>query len=247
MSIASELSALNGYILGAYDEINDKGGDVPANKNMANLASAIASISTGTSTTITPIEVTENGTYTAPTGTAYSPVTVNVSGSGGSFDLSAIPNLTGVASKICKPISAAYFNMLETPQLPSGANIRLLIVAPVDDITFSGYILRSLFYLSYGTDSGEFALTNDTYSFAWWSYGTDRGQINWWRMGAVSPSSSYTYKAPAESNWWGRILEHYSGDTSWRPYMPYASYSTTGSAYQTKLVMGANYLVVVGW
>lgn len=47
MSIASELSALNGYILGAYDEVNDKGGTVPANKNMANLASAIASISGG--------------------------------------------------------------------------------------------------------------------------------------------------------------------------------------------------------
>lgn len=83
MSIASELDALNGYILGAYDEINTKGGTVPANKNMANLASAIGSISTGSSTTITPLSVTENGTYTAPTGTAYSPVTVNVS-SGGS-------------------------------------------------------------------------------------------------------------------------------------------------------------------
>lgn len=47
MSIASELSALNGYILGAYDEISDKGGTVPANKNMANLASAIASIESG--------------------------------------------------------------------------------------------------------------------------------------------------------------------------------------------------------
>ena len=82
MSIASELSALNGYILGAYDEISDKGGTVPANKNIANLASAISSISSGTPTTITPLEVTENGTYTAPTGTAYSPVTVNVSGGG---------------------------------------------------------------------------------------------------------------------------------------------------------------------
>lgn len=80
MSIASELNALNGYILGAYDEINTKGGTVPANKNMANLASAIGSISTGSSTTITPLNVTENGTYTAPTGTAYSPVTVNVDG-----------------------------------------------------------------------------------------------------------------------------------------------------------------------
>lgn len=47
MSIASELSALNGYILGAYDEISDKGGTIPQNKNMANLASAIASISGG--------------------------------------------------------------------------------------------------------------------------------------------------------------------------------------------------------
>ena len=47
MSIASELNALNGYILGAYDEINTKGGTVPANKNMANLASAIASIESG--------------------------------------------------------------------------------------------------------------------------------------------------------------------------------------------------------
>ena len=47
MSIASELTALNGYILGAYDEINEKGGTVPANKNMANLASAIATISGG--------------------------------------------------------------------------------------------------------------------------------------------------------------------------------------------------------
>ena len=47
MSIASELSALNGYILGAYGEINTKGGTVPANKNMANLASAIASIESG--------------------------------------------------------------------------------------------------------------------------------------------------------------------------------------------------------
>lgn len=47
MSIASELNALNGYILGAYDEIDDKGGMIPQNKNMANLASSIASISGG--------------------------------------------------------------------------------------------------------------------------------------------------------------------------------------------------------
>lgn len=80
MSIASELSALNGYILGAYGEINTKGGTVPANKNMANLATAISTISSGSSFTVIPLSVTANGTYTAPTGAAYSPVTVNVSG-----------------------------------------------------------------------------------------------------------------------------------------------------------------------
>ena len=47
MSIASELSALNGYILSAYNEVNGKGGTIPQDKNMANLASAISSITTG--------------------------------------------------------------------------------------------------------------------------------------------------------------------------------------------------------
>lgn len=47
MSIASELSALNGHIISAYDEISTMGGTIPANKNMANLPTAIASIPSG--------------------------------------------------------------------------------------------------------------------------------------------------------------------------------------------------------
>lgn len=39
------------------------------------------------STTISPLSVTTNGTYTAPSGTAYSPVTVNVSGGGGASNI----------------------------------------------------------------------------------------------------------------------------------------------------------------
>lgn len=67
MSIASELTALNGYILGAYDEINNKGGTVPANKNMANLASAIAGLpSGGGSIDLSALGITkaESGTFT---------------------------------------------------------------------------------------------------------------------------------------------------------------------------------------
>lgn len=82
MSIASELSALNGYILGAYDEINDKGGTVPANKNMANLASAIASISSGASpcrlTISSALGVNLACAYTTTTGT-YSSTTFSTS------------------------------------------------------------------------------------------------------------------------------------------------------------------------
>ena len=65
MSIASELSALNGYILSAYDEVNGKGGTVPANKNMANLASAIGSISGGGGGGLgIPLGVNQNGVLT---------------------------------------------------------------------------------------------------------------------------------------------------------------------------------------
>lgn len=64
MSIASELSALNGHIISAYDEINTMGGTVPANKNMANLPTAIASIPSGGGGSATI------GTYNVISGTA---------------------------------------------------------------------------------------------------------------------------------------------------------------------------------
>lgn len=47
MSIASELTALQGYIGDAYGAVGDKGGTVPADKNMSNLSSAIGSIPSG--------------------------------------------------------------------------------------------------------------------------------------------------------------------------------------------------------
>lgn len=50
-----------------YDYANNKG-----------FADAIAAIPSGGGVTTQPLSVTENGTYTAPSGTAYTPVTVNV-------------------------------------------------------------------------------------------------------------------------------------------------------------------------
>ena len=114
MSIASELSALNGYILGAYDEVTNKGGTVPQNKNMANLATAIASISGGgggggdytiadyhvISGTITPTAITAsvsvmtyNDFMTAVGGTMPSKVALGI------FDADAGYGMTGFAYK----------------------------------------------------------------------------------------------------------------------------------------------------
>lgn len=71
MSIASELLALQTHITNAYGAVNDKGGTIPASKNMANLATAIASISGGGgnvafgtfTTSTTEIELTHTITH----------------------------------------------------------------------------------------------------------------------------------------------------------------------------------------
>lgn len=51
MSIATELTALQGYITSAYNAVQTKGGTIPADKNMANLDDAILSIQSGISVT----------------------------------------------------------------------------------------------------------------------------------------------------------------------------------------------------
>lgn len=56
--------------------------------DVTNYASADVNVPTGSTPVINSLSVTENGTYTAPTGVdGYSPITVNVSGGGGT-DLS---------------------------------------------------------------------------------------------------------------------------------------------------------------
>ena len=50
MSIASTIASMQTNLSNAYDKVNDKGGTLPANKNLQNLADAIDSISGGVST-----------------------------------------------------------------------------------------------------------------------------------------------------------------------------------------------------
>lgn len=79
MSVADKITQLVSDISSSYQKIQSKGGSVPTDKNTNNLPNAIDSIPIGSDPVITPIEITENGTYTAPENVdGYSPVVVNV-------------------------------------------------------------------------------------------------------------------------------------------------------------------------
>jgi hypothetical protein len=71
------------YLYDIADAIREKKG-VTTRFIPAEMKPAILSIPTGSDVDVEPLNVTQDGTYTAPTGKAYSPVTVNVSGGGGS-------------------------------------------------------------------------------------------------------------------------------------------------------------------
>lgn len=62
------------------DAIRAKGGTSDPLTFPDGFVDAVEAIPTGGGASVEPLSVTQNGTYTAPTGTAYSPVTVNVSG-----------------------------------------------------------------------------------------------------------------------------------------------------------------------
>jgi len=72
------------------NKIRAKGGTSALLSYPQGWGNAIDAIETGGGVTVSPLSVTANGTYTAPSGEAYSPVTVNVSGGGG--QPSASPN-----------------------------------------------------------------------------------------------------------------------------------------------------------
>lgn len=72
MSIASQLTALEGNISNAYDMVAQRGGTVPARKNMENLDDAIATIpSGGGGGIVIPKEVNQNGELGPKTSAPY--------------------------------------------------------------------------------------------------------------------------------------------------------------------------------
>lgn len=82
--------------------------------DVANYAAVDVNVS-GSSVDVQALSVTENGTYTAPSGTAYSPVTVNVSGGGGgsSYTLLASQEFE-VSTTSTSETSLGYFSSPDT-------------------------------------------------------------------------------------------------------------------------------------
>ena len=79
---------LNADLTSVANAIRAKGGTSASLAFPGGFVDAIEDIETGGGVTVSPLSVTANGTYTAPSGEAYSPVTVNVSGGGGTTPVS---------------------------------------------------------------------------------------------------------------------------------------------------------------
>lgn len=81
MSVQTEIDRIISAVEAAHNKILEKGGTTERPYTVAGLEQAIDTIPNAV---VQPLEVTENGTYTAPDGVdGYSPVAVNVAASGG--------------------------------------------------------------------------------------------------------------------------------------------------------------------
>ena len=84
----------------------------------------ITGTASGGGTTVEALSVTQNGTYTAPTGVAYSPVTVNVSGGGGGSAEQKQVNFIDYDGTILHSYTAAEANALTgLPSNPSHSGL----------------------------------------------------------------------------------------------------------------------------
>ncbi len=120
---------------------------------------------------VEPLSVTQNGTYTAPTGKAYSPVTVNVSGGSVNIATETMTNSSNQNTSISFTLPSgrtpkAFFARL-TSQIARNSNSRYYYVFDMRwDGSSTGGVAGNTFYMYNGT------LTNVTSGYSYSQSGT---------------------------------------------------------------------------
>ena len=120
---------------------------------------------------VVPLSVTTNGTYTAPSGTAYSPVTVNVSSGGANIATATMTNSNNQNTSISFTLPSGrtpkvFFARL-TSQIARSSNSRYYYVFDMRwDGSSSGGVAGNTFYMYNGT------LTNVTSGYSYSHSGT---------------------------------------------------------------------------
>ena len=146
MSIATELLALQTHITNAYGAVNDKGGTIPANKNMANLSTAIASISAGGGAKVAYGEVTFDSDQSVASGSG--PVITH--------NLGQVPDFIMVYTQT--PSAEYDFLSLNFFRLSSDNNNKTFVVQ-------AGTKSGQYNYLAQTTGANKYFLTMDTTTF----------------------------------------------------------------------------------
>ena len=120
---------------------------------------------------VVPLSVIENGTYTAPSGTAYSPVTVNVPSGSANFATATMTNSSNQNTSISFTLPSgrtpkAFFARL-TSQIARSSNSRYYYVFDMRwDGSSTGGVAGNTFYMYNGT------LTNVTSGYSYSQSGT---------------------------------------------------------------------------
>ena len=150
MTIASAITAAQGRVANAYTAVNDMGGTIPATQNLANLPTAIRSISTVNNQNKT---FTTNGTYTADTG--YTGLgTVTVALPLGPVTINQNVTLTAQSAGL-QGFSSVTVNVpqgdIVTATNNTGANIVLGDKVWLEKVAGQGFVLKNI----YATDRGH--------------------------------------------------------------------------------------------
>lgn len=145
----------SGTIASAIDALNDAlaGSDQPAETTIEGAVRLLGQhIGGGSSVTVEALSATENKTYTAPEGTAYSPVTVNVAAQPVQFD---------VETEHCSALFYVWSNDFDPsdPGTPITAAVPgtavYCAVSPEDGFTFSD-LVAELSPVEYDSASARF-------------------------------------------------------------------------------------------